>query len=146
MEIQTGNIGLIIQLAAAPALLLVGIATQSRVLANRMERIVDRQRVLEDTPRLSRGKVAVELDILSRRMHLIQRAITFSAISALLVCILVATLFLTDVLDIVFDRSIAALFGASMLALIASFIYFWREIVLATVTLAHWLPKGRSVR
>ena len=141
MEIQAGNIGLIIQLAIAPAFLLVGIGTQIRVLANRMARIVDRQRVLEQ--RIAPAAADPELDILYRRMHLIHRAITLGAVSALLVCIMIVTLFVTDLFDVIFNRTIAALFVFSMLSLIASFLYFLREIFLATTTLAIWLPKGR---
>jgi hypothetical protein len=142
MEIQSGNVGLIIQLAIAPAFLLVGIGTQIRVLANRLARIVDRRRVLEQ--RIPQAAAEdPELDILYRRMHLIHRAITLSAVSALLVCIMIVTLFVTDLFDIVFNQTIAGLFVFSMLSLIASFLYFLREIFLATTTLAIWLPKGR---
>ncbi len=147
MEIQLGNVADIIQLAIAPALLMVGIGTQIRVLANRLGRIVDRQRVLEqriappDHPRHE-----AELDILYRRMHLIHRAITLAAASALTVCLVIVALFVADVFDLMFDRTIAALFFVCMLALIASFFYFLREIFLATATLAIWLPSRRRAR
>jgi hypothetical protein len=150
MEIQTGNIGLTIQLAIAPALLLAGIATHIRVLANRLGRIVDRRRVLEEQEQpgplmteTSGARREAELDILFRRMDLVHRAMTLDAISALLVSLVIVALFLTDVFDIAFDRVIAALFILSMTSLIASFLYFLREIFLATVTLSVWLPKQR---
>ena len=143
MDIQLGNVSRLIQLAIAPALLLVGIGTQVRVLANRLDRIVNRQRVLEQgRAPLQPDQRDAELDILYRRMHLAHRAITLAAVSALLICIVIAALFTADVLDLAVDHAIAALFCISMATLIASFFYFLREIFLATSTLAIWLPKA----
>ena len=48
MNIQIGDIGHIIQLAIAPVFLLTGIGTMLVVLTNRLGRIIDRTRVLED--------------------------------------------------------------------------------------------------
>jgi hypothetical protein len=145
MEVQLGNVGLVIQLAIAPSLLLVGIGTQIRVLANRLARIMDRRRVLEQRTAAAAGSGnELELDIIYRRMHLIHRAITLGAISALLICIIIVALFIADVFDVMFNHGIAALFVLSMLTLIASFIYFLREIFLATATLSIWLSGGRA--
>jgi hypothetical protein len=147
MEAQFGDVGQLIQLAIAPALLLVGIGTLVRVLANRLGRIVDRQRVLErrmDLPQPADQEA--ELDILYRRMHLIHRAILLATAGALLICLVIVALFVADVLDLAIDRTIATLFCVSMATLIASFIYFLREVFLARATLAIWLPKGRRIR
>ena len=48
MEIQVGDIGHIIQLSVAPVFLLTGVGTNLMVLTNRLGRITDRSRVLED--------------------------------------------------------------------------------------------------
>ena len=144
MEAQFGNVGLLIQLAIAPALLLVGIGTLVRVLANRLGRIVDRQRVLEQRiDPLHPADQHAELDILYRRMHLVHRAILLATAGALLICLVIVALFVADVLNLDLDRAIAALFCVTMATLIAAFIYFLREIFLTRTTLSIWLPKGR---
>jgi hypothetical protein len=48
MNIQISDIGHVIQLAIAPVFLLTGVATKLTVLTNRLARIIDRSRVLED--------------------------------------------------------------------------------------------------
>ena len=48
MNIQISDIGHVIQLAIAPVFLLTGVGTKLTVLTNRLARIIDRSRVLED--------------------------------------------------------------------------------------------------
>ena len=48
MNIQISDIGHVIQLAIAPVFLLTGVCTMLMVLTNRLARIIDRIRVLED--------------------------------------------------------------------------------------------------
>ena len=48
MEIKPGEIGHIIQLAIAPVFLLTGVGTNMLVLTNRLARIIDRTRLLEE--------------------------------------------------------------------------------------------------
>jgi hypothetical protein len=146
MQILLGNVSSVLQSTIAPALLLVGVGTHIRVLNHRLARIVDRRRVLEQqlvSPDawLSTGCEA-QLDIIYRRMHLIHRAITLGTICALLICLIIAALFVTDVFDMPFDYSIAVLFVLSMMTLIGSFIYFLREIFFAINTLPVWLRRG----
>ena len=138
MEIQLGDVGHIIQLAIAPVFLLTGVGTNLSVLTNRLARIIDRSRVLED--RMHRdGEIDPidrdEIYVLYRRGHLINRAITLSTACGLLVCLVIATLFIGDALGLGFGKMIAALFVLAMLSLIASFFFFMREIFIATRTL-----------
>jgi hypothetical protein len=138
MDIQLSDVGHIIQLSVAPVFLLAGVGTNLMVLTNRLARIIDRSRVLED--RLDPGNAshpqdAHEIDVLYRRGHLINRAITLSTSCALLICLVIASLFIGDALNIALNRLIAALFVLAMFALIGSFIYFLREIFIATRTL-----------
>jgi hypothetical protein len=150
MQILLGNVSSILQSTIAPALLLVGVGTHIRVLNHRLARIVDRRRVLEQQiasadASLSTSCVA-QLDIVYRRMHLIHRAITLSTVCALLICLIITALFVTDLFDMPFEYSIAVLFVLSMMTLIGSFIYFLREIFFAINTLPIWLRRGRSSR
>lgn len=147
INLHLGNIGQIIQLAIAPVFLLTGVGTNLTVLTNRLARIIDRSRVLEEIV-ATRGAEALtpvmstELDELYQRSHLINRAITLSSTCALLVCLVIAALFLGDALDLHLDKIIAALFVGAVLALIGSFIFFLREIFVATKTLKRQREHG----
>lgn len=135
MNLDLGNVSHTIQLAIAPVFLLTGVGTNLTVLTNRLARIIDRSRILED--RLDAGTVSdrtkphAELLTLYERTHLINRAITLSTTCALLVCITIATLFVGDALALGLSNFIALLFILAMLALIGSFVYLLREIFVA---------------
>lgn len=136
MNIQLGDISHIIQLAIAPVFLLSGIGPQLIVLTNRLARIIDRSRDLEhllrDGSAPDRHESIPELELLYRRTHLINYAITLSTSCALLICLVVAALFVGDALGLELDRLIAALFVLAMLSLIGSYSFLLREIMIAT--------------
>ncbi len=140
INIQLGDVSHIIQLAIAPVFLLTGVGTNLMVLTNRLARVIDRSRVLEERfPTATNAEQAEyrgELETLFRRAHLINRAITLSTSCALLICLVIATLFLGDALKLGLDKFIAALFVLAMLSLIGSFVYLLREIFVATKTLS----------
>jgi Protein of unknown function (DUF2721) len=97
-----------IQLAVAPVFLLSGIGAILAVMTNRLGRVIDRGRVLEDRLGAASPKLVTtlraDLAILSRRAKLISRAITFCTTTALLVCTVIAVLFLSAFLR--FDAAI----------------------------------------
>lgn len=148
MNIQISDIGHVIQLAIAPVFLLTGVCTMLMVLTNRLARIIDRTRTLED--RLDAGPNEMhmdELDVLYRRWHLINFAITLSTACGLLICLVIGLLFLGDTTNLPLDRYIAALFVSAMVALIGSFVYLLREIFVASATLRsrrHKRPRHQS--
>ena len=79
MNIQVSDIGHIIQLAIAPVFLLTGVATKLSVLINRLARIIDRTRVLEDRLLVANNeRYTHELSEMYKRSHLINYAITCS--------------------------------------------------------------------
>ncbi|OGS98258.1 MAG: hypothetical protein A3K04_09980 [Gallionellales bacterium RBG_16_56_9] len=143
MEIQIGDIGNIIQLAIAPVFLLTGVGTNLMVLTNRLSRIIDRSRIVEG--KIHEGNQAeqldgrAELEVLYRRAHLTSRAVTLSTACGLLICLVIAALFVGDLLKLQLSRFIAGLFILAMLALIGSFLYLLREILIATRTM--WMHK-----
>jgi exosortase/archaeosortase len=132
MNIQISDIGHIIQLSIAPVFLLTGVATKLTVLTNRLARIIDRTRVLEDRLRAApSAEYSEELEVLYTRSHLINYAITSSTACGLLVCLVIAMLFLSTTTDLPLDRTIAACFVLAMIALISSFVNLLREIFIA---------------
>jgi pilus assembly protein TadC len=133
MNIQISDIGHIIQLAIAPVFLLTGVATKLTVLTNRLARIIDRTRELEERLTIKpNADYTEELEVLHRRSHLINTAIAASTACGLLVCLVIAMLFLGDAANLPLDKYIAGSFVFAMLALIASFVYLLREIFIAS--------------
>ena len=132
MNIQISDIGHIIQLSIAPVFLLTGVATKLTVLTNRLARIIDRTRVLEDRLRTApNGEYSEELEMLYTRSRLINYAITSSTACGLLICLVIAMLFLSDVTDLPLAPVIAGFFVLAMVSLISSFVNLQREIFIA---------------
>ncbi|MBA3315870.1 MAG: DUF2721 domain-containing protein [Planctomycetota bacterium] len=119
-----------IQLAVAPVFLLTGVGAILNVLTNRLARIVDRTRVLEegDGPVRDAYATAAELVVLRRRGTLINSAIRFCTFSALLVSGVVAAIFLGTFVRIDFSLIVAATFVLAMLSLMAGLVSFLREV------------------
>jgi len=137
---QTGtavaDIAHVIQLSVAPVFLVSGIAALLSVLSGRLARVIDRARVLEARLEAATGpsnaRLHEELNVLSRRGKLIYRAIALGTTSALLVCFVIASLFINALGEYPISKIVAGMFIAAMLALIATLLFFLREVFLAT--------------
>ena len=150
INLQLGDVSHIIQLSIAPVFLLTGVGTKLSVLTSRLARIIDRARAVEslldeDNPR-DRDNLEAELDELYQRSYLINRAITLSTSCGLFVCLVIALLFMGDATGLGLDKWIASLFVCGVLSLIGSFIYFMREIFVATRTLHRQHARDRIRR
>jgi hypothetical protein len=84
-----------------------------------------------------------ELVELFQRSHLINRAITLSTTCGLLICLVIAALFVGDAIGLNLDKLIAGLFVGGILSLIGSFVYFMSEIIVATRTLDRQHQRDR---
>lgn len=126
------TIAQIIQLALTPIFLLSGVGIILTVLTNRLARIVDRARRLEgaapDPAPGARHPWHEELEALAYRARLINRAITLSTICALLVAMVVATLFLNEFMPVDLSTTIAMMFVLAMITLIVALLLFLREV------------------
>jgi hypothetical protein len=147
MNIQISDIGHVIQLAIAPVFLLTGVATKLTVLTNRLARIIDRTRVLDES--LKQGaneEYFSERETLYVRAHLVNTAITSSTACGLMICLVIALLFLGDTTNLPLDQYIAGLFVLAMLGLISSFVFFLREILIASrfMRMQHTLSIQQS--
>jgi ABC-type multidrug transport system fused ATPase/permease subunit len=121
-----------IQLAVAPVFLLAGIGGFLNVLTHRLARVVDRSRYIETMAAAEGDSYALELKLLDRRMAVVNLAIACFTAGALLVCAVVAILFVADLAKIAFAQPIALLFILAMLLLIAGLMLFLYEVRLAT--------------
>jgi uncharacterized membrane protein YGL010W len=108
-----------IQLAIAPVFLLTGIAGLLGVMANRLARVIDRGRALEAAWRTfdeqACAQARIELAFLERRRKFASWSINFCTAAALLVCLVIAVLFVL-----------------AMLGVIGGLTSFLREVYLAT--------------
>jgi hypothetical protein len=127
-----------IQLAIAPVFLLTGIGAILSVLTTRLGRIVDRARLLQR--RLAMVKTAeyrdllqAEVSVLHRRINIINWAMRLSVGSALLICVVIMSLFIG-----VFGHFIATgillaiLFVFAMVLLVISLIFLLFEVSIST--------------
>src|SRR3982751_3430367 len=89
-----------IQLSIAPVFLLTGVAGLLGVMANRLARVIDRARSFEtqwrDYDESQREAVRLETEHLARRFHLASWAINFCTAAALIVCLVIVTLFVEE--------------------------------------------------
>ena len=135
----------VIQLAVAPVFLLTGVGSLLAVMTNRLARVIDRARIIEGFwPQLNEaGRAAYrkELDILEHRARLASWAVNFCTCAALLVCTVVAALFIDAFLGSNLKWLVGAFFVLAMLALICGLLFFLREVYLATHTLRIGPPK-----
>ena len=133
----------IIQLAVAPVFLLSGVGVVLTLFTNRLARIVDRARMLEDRlaadPHIDLHEA---LAVLAQRARYINYAMALSTISGLLVTTVIL-LFTTALLGNNMTVLIAVIFSAAMLTLTASLLVFFVEVRYATTTLrigGRWRP------
>ena len=124
-----------IQLALAPAFLLNGIGIILGMLTGRLTRIVDRARVVEreftpnDHP--DHAHQVKELRLLDRRMRIVNNAIFVATASAVVLCTVVAAMFLAELAGFGFARTLAMMFALSLGLLIASLVLFLVEVRVA---------------
>ncbi|MBP6444532.1 MAG: DUF2721 domain-containing protein [Gemmatimonadales bacterium] len=133
-----GDLAHAIQLALAPVFLLTGIAGILNVMTGRLARIIDRGRYLTERElppaMVASSAYRVELASLEFRRHLASSAIAASTLSALLVCVVIASLFVQVLLQVELRWVVGAMFTGSTMALVVGLGYFLREVHLATKT------------
>jgi len=125
-----------IQLAIAPVFLLTGIAAMLGVMANRLARVIDRARLLEKTWKqmdaIELDAARIEISDLERRRRLASWSINFCASAALLVCVVIVTLFVEEFFGLNMRWLAGGLFVLAMFMLIGGLSSFLREVYLAT--------------
>lgn len=135
-QLGVSQIGNLIQLAMAPAFLLVATGNILQMFANRLARVIDRERVqmaeFSRTEGEEHVRVVNELRILDRRAAIVNMAILMGTLSAVTVSLLIAAMFVLAVTGFKFGYVVAGGFILAMTFLIAGLILFVFEIRLAT--------------
>jgi hypothetical protein len=140
-----------IQIAIAPVFLLAGLGSILNVLAGRLSRIIDRVRALEALHPRSTGpehdRHVWELRILDRRISVINAALFFCVASAVLVCLVVALLFVARLVHLKIGTAVAVAFIIAMLLLMVGLILFLIEVRISLRAIhvrAELLEKERA--
>ena len=124
-----------ISTAIAPVFLLAGIGSFLNVLTGRLSRVIDRARALEGLhPGASgeaRDRHVRELRLLDKRMRVLNRGLMLSVASAVAICVVVALLFVAELLHFRFGRYVAVLFIFAMAMLTLGFVAFMVEVRLS---------------
>jgi len=101
---QIAAVGEVVRLAVAPVFLLSSVGVTLTLLAGRLARVVDRARALElgesKTHESELGELGDRLSTLETRARLLGRAIALCTICALLVSMVVVSLFLGALLNV----------------------------------------------
>lgn len=132
---ESAAIASTIQSAVAPVFLLAGIGGILNIVGMRLNRSIDRTRLLEDqnangAATAGHGYVD-ELKLLERRIKHSNRATTLSVASALSVCLVVMLLFVSTIVATKLGNAIAITFIIAMMLLAGGLIEFLTEIQIA---------------
>ncbi len=137
-DFPAGTVSHAIQLAIAPVFLLTGIAALLGVMANRLSRVIDRARYFEQhwagLDAGTRAASRLELRNLERRRRVCSWSINLCTTAALLICLVIVSLFA----DAFFATSLkwlaGALFVGAVVAGWGGLVGVRREVYIATHT------------
>jgi hypothetical protein len=142
---STGIVAHAIQLAIAPVFLLTGIAGLLGVMATRLARVIDRGRSFEQNwsglGASARAAARVEMRSLELRRRACSWSINYCTSAALLVCLVIVTLFVEEFAAANMRWLAGALFVGAMVAVICGLVCFLREVYLATHTMSIDVAK-----
>ncbi len=135
-DLDIGQIGRLIQIAMAPAFLLLATGNILQMFANRLARVIDRERVQMAEFHRTEGEAHVqvvnELRILDRRAAIVNMAILMGTLSAVTVAVVIASIFVLSLTGFRFGQIVAGGFILAMAFLISGLLLFIAEIRLAT--------------
>lgn len=141
---EVSTVAHVIELAIAPVFLITGISSLLAVMSNRLARIIDRSRQIEakwhDLDIIQTADAEAELASLSTRAKLASFSINFCAFAALMVCLLIATLFLDAFIGTNLRWFVGGLFVLSMCTLSGGIVCFLREVHIAMLSLRIGSP------
>ncbi|MFT5225126.1 MAG: Flp pilus assembly protein TadB [Polaribacter sp.] len=151
LQLDIDSISHVISISVAPVFLLAGISGLLMVLTNRLGRTIDRSRSLQKTltdKTRPQHKIVIEKEMksLAKRSRFINAAINLATVSALMVCLVIITLFVGGLSTYNVALVVASLFILCMTLLSASFSCFLVEVFIATRTLRSTLNSIERFR
>jgi hypothetical protein len=127
------HISEVISQSVGPAFILGAVSGFTSVLVTRLNRIIDRCRVLAEEGKdgIGRRPDRVDINVLNRRAALINRAIFWAVCSALVTILLMVVAFVNAFFEIPHERATASFFVVALGMFGTALIYFGREIRIA---------------
>ncbi len=148
-SVRTATVLSVLQTALTPAFLLVALGSMLNLFTGRLTRIVDRVRdretLYDATEGADHARLVYELRLLERRMTVTGRAIWFGVAAAVVVCMMIAMLFLIGLAGVELALAIAGTFLLALLLMAAALGCFMYEVHLSTRVLhvrAEYLEYG----
>lgn len=131
-----------IEQAVAPVFLVSGIGAMLGVMTSRLSRVVDRMNALEKDGGLSEAEFAAEWSQLAQRARLIRWSIVLCTATALLICTVIAVLFIGSFLKFDTSEFVGIAFTVAMLVLAGGLTLFLREVLAAVASMSK-TPRRR---
>jgi len=135
---SSGIIAHAIQLSVAPVFLLTGLAGLLGVMATRLARVIDRARSIDSTwaglDKNARAAARLEIHNLEQRRRVCSWSINYCTAAALLVCVVIVSLFVEEFFNANLKWLTGGLFVGAMIFVIGGLACFLREVYLATHT------------
>jgi hypothetical protein len=130
----------VISQVTAPAFLLGAVAAFVSVLISRMNRIIDRSQALNAIADDNKIKATLKSDVprLKTRAALLNKAILYSTISAIVTSVLVIVAFVSAYLNIAHEYGAGALFVVALAFFTASLVNLARETRIALHEYDHF--------
>ncbi|SMN11460.1 hypothetical protein SPBRAN_1732 [uncultured Candidatus Thioglobus sp.] len=131
-----GHLGVVLQLAIAPMILISGVGYVLSSLTDRYGRIVGVSRtfagnIRDEKDSNRRVQLKAELKILLTRTKLVRASITFSVLSLLFISVLVLSLFFMALLNVDFLNLSITLFVGSLVFFTISLVFFILDVNLS---------------
>lgn len=134
MPMAVSNVAELIRLAVAPVFLLTGIGALLTVMTARLGRAIDRARVLNQSTRSGQPLDVIEreeLRVMPGRIRYLKRSIFLALSAALLICLVIALLFISSFIYIPLALLIAVAFVLSMGLMVAALVSLLLEVKVA---------------
>ena len=132
-DLAKADIVTVLQIAMAPAFLLVAMGSMLNIFTGRLARIIDRSRLMQNRFLETEGAEHIlcvnELRDLQLRIKYVNSAIYFSVVSAIVVCILIGLLFVMGLTSYpLLAEVVAGAFVVAISLLSLALVQFLREV------------------
>ena len=135
----------ILQTAIGPVILISGVGALLLSMNHRLGRTIDRSRLLVEHRRTASDsrllRIELQLGIFWRRARILQKAITFAVLTALLAATMVIVLFVGALFRLPISVVVIFLFSTCLTSLVASLMYYLKDVNLSLRAIAHELEQ-----